>query len=365
MTTGVEFICPQCNGTFKQRLLCPKCGVRLLSPDAPPPLNTFDAPAATTPGQHGPWSRIIIGLLLAQGLFYGLRMLTDAIHLAIDNETPANEWWASPSGFVVQQTLQIFGLLVGSVLAGAGQRRGFLVGILVGLWNGLLFLLMYYLRGQDLNAVVSYGQPIIQAAFGLLGGYLGNLIWKPLPSLTSPVMTPTPVKLPDLKPKRHPAVMTGPIAWGRVMIGIVVAVLGTIWANKIRDFVLSAAEGKINIETRMQAEFLTWEISVLAMLAGSTFAGANTTNGMKQGWAVGLGAGFALIAIYLYFGGKGVPAQSLGFDLAGIRLPAINIHLQHFLFTLISVISLGLIGGWFGGQLLPPLSRRRKAVNPY
>lgn len=358
MPTGVELVCPRCNGVFKQRLLCPKCGIRLQNTDAPRPYSPLNGVSPTS-WYHGPWNRILIGLLLAQGLFYGLRMLTEALRMAIDPETPALEWWASPLGFGVQQFLQAVGLLVGSVLAGAGQRRGFLVGTLVGLWNGLLFLLVQYLMHQPLTAVESYGQPIVQAAFGLLGGFVGSLVWKPLPTLTTPLVTPTPIRLPEIRAKRGPSVLSGPIAWSRVTVGIVVAVLGTLWANKIRDFVLAATEGKIAIETRTQAEFLTWEISVLAMLAGSTWAGANTRNGMKQGWAVGLGAGFTLIAVYLYLGGKNQPAQSLGFDLAGIRLP-VNIHLQHFIFTFISVIILGMLGGWFGGQLLPPLHQRPK-----
>src|SRR5947207_2189906 len=102
MPTSVELVCPRCNGVFKQRLLCPKCGIRLQTADAPRPFSPLDLPSSTS-WYHGPWNRILIGLLLAQGLYYGLRMLTEALRMAIDPETPAAEWWASPLGFGVQQ----------------------------------------------------------------------------------------------------------------------------------------------------------------------------------------------------------------------------------------------------------------------
>src|SRR5260370_13312347 len=89
----------------------------------------------------------------------------------------------------------------------------------------------------------------------------------------------------------------GHVAWGRVLTGITLAVGGVVWTDVIRDFVLDASEGKLRIDTALQAELVTWEISALAMLAGGALAGASTINGMKQGLGVGMGTGTILFVM--------------------------------------------------------------------
>src|SRR5260370_38838540 len=87
----------------------------------------------------------------------------------------------------------------------------------------------------------------------------------------------------------------GPVAWGRGLTGITLAVGGVVWTDVIRDFVLGASEGKLRIDTALQAELVTWEISALAMLAGGGLAGPSTINGMKQRLGVGMGLGPILL----------------------------------------------------------------------
>jgi hypothetical protein len=74
----MSMVCPQCHGSFSQRLHCPACGVRLeyrTSPSARGGAAYAEGPA----WQQTPWGRMFIGLLLAQGLYYGLWHLCKAV----------------------------------------------------------------------------------------------------------------------------------------------------------------------------------------------------------------------------------------------------------------------------------------------
>jgi hypothetical protein len=117
-----------------------------------------------------------------------------------------------------------------------------------------------------------------------------------------------------------------------------------VWADVIRDFIVDASEGKLKIVTHMQANLVTLEISALAILAGAALAGSSTFNGLKQGLSVGCGAAIVLAVISIVNG------------------PAV---LSQFLLQLACVLCLGLVGGWFGGQLLPPVTPRQRLKRKY
>src|SRR5581483_6070454 len=76
----------------------------------------------------------------------------------------------------------------------------------------------------------------------------------------------------------------------------------------------------------------------LAMLAGSTLAGATTGNGAKQGLFVGLAASAVMV---------------------GIHLGASHVALPQLTLSVVCAVALGLVGGWFGSQLLPPIGAPR------
>jgi hypothetical protein len=180
---------------------------------------------------------------------------------------------------------------------------------------------------------------MMQAAVGAIGGMIGSSIWKPLPKLTAPLV------VRDLKPKVHlappPSSFEGPIAWGRVLAGMAIGVGGVVWANVILEFVLEASEGKLSLDSHVETQLVTWEICALALLFGSALAGSGTTNGAKQGLCVGIGASAILL---------------------GLGLASGTLSLNLLVFTVMSSVSLGLVGGWFGGQLLPPVERKRRRL---
>jgi hypothetical protein len=336
----MAMVCPQCSGAYDQRLNCPKCSVRL---DYQVVRARKDSGELESPSQwqQTPWGRILVGLLLAQGLYYGLRQLLTAGLLASGDEA-APDVWKTLLGLVLGQGIQAFGLLIGGVMTGAGQRRGFAYGAVVGIWNGILFVALNYRNAPLAEPVAMYGLPLLQMAFGAVGGYIGGAIWKPLPSLGA--FLPRGDVVLSSGGRKRVSPFSGPIAWGRVALGTTLAVGGTLWATVILDFVLQAAEGKLTIESHLQAQLVTWEITALAMLAGAAFSGAATINPVKQGLCMGLAA--ASILIGLRFGS---PKFSM------------NVHI----FTFANAVALGLVGGWFGGQVFPPsCGARIKSVGP-
>jgi hypothetical protein len=285
------------------------------------------------PWQQTPWGRLLVGLLLSQGLYYVLRQLFLAGALAAREETNV---WATLTGLIILQGLQGMSVFSAGLLTGAGRRRGLMYGAVVGVWNGVLFVLARQWSGQHAFSINNFGDPILQAAFGAIGGLTGSLIWKPAPL----------VQLPERKSAVGPVLVSpapsyfaGPIAWGRVLVGITLAVGGVVWVDIIRDFVLDAGSTQLRIDTHLQAELVTWEISALAMLAGSALAGASTRNGLKQGLAVGIGSGAILFGVRL---------------ASGQAAPSI------VALTVVSAFCLSLAGGWFGSQMLPPLAVLRR-----
>src|SRR5262249_51151079 len=141
--------------------------------------------------QHTPWGRLLVGTLLAQGLAYGLKMLcTAGVLAAVDD--PSENVWATPIGTAVWHSLQGFSLLASGALIGAGQPRAAFLGGVVGLLNSLLFLMIHHGSGEPLTELAMYGQPALHLASGALGGLLGGLVWKPLPALTMPTVSPEP-----------------------------------------------------------------------------------------------------------------------------------------------------------------------------
>lgn len=331
---SMAMVCPQCNVAFDQRLQCPSCSVRLLYQHSQQ-LNGTGAVESGSRWQQTPWGRILVGLLLAQGLYYGLRHLCTAGILAAGDPS-ANNVWTTLYGLIFLQGLQAVGLLVGGALAGAGKRQGIIFGAVVGIWNGVISILLQPDHFHTQTAVTLYGQPILQTAFGAVGGFLGTMIWKPLPSIS--ILVPPRTK--GVAPPRSsgPSLFTGPIVWGRALAGTAVAVGGTIWANVILEMVLEASEGKLTINTHLQAQLVTWEITALAILFGSALAGASTLNGLKQGLFVGLAA------------------TSI---LAGIRMGSQPLSVDNLVFTAAMTVAVALVGGWFGCSLFPPLSPRQ------
>jgi hypothetical protein len=332
----MAMVCPQCKEWFQQRLDCPKCGARLIYQPGGPGHDPSD-PLSSDHWQQTPWGRLLVGLLLAQGLFYIFHHLCTAGFLVVRPDS--DNVWSALTGLVLLQAIQAVSVLAAGLLSGAGQRRGMFLGLVVGVWNGVLFTVSRHWLGYPLTTISLFGEPALQAAIGAVGGLAGSVIWKPLSPLRLPGLLQGSGPAPAISVRPRRSAFAGPLYWGRVLTGTTLTVGCIVWVDVIREFVLEASEGKLRIDTHLQAELVTWEISAVAMLVGGAFAGATTSNGTKQGIAVGTASGVILL---------------------GIRLANNLLTPQLLILTLASTIALCLVGGWFGGELLPPIIRAAK-----
>jgi hypothetical protein len=316
-------VCSQCSLAYDTPGPCPRCATS----------------AATTHGggprwQQTSWGRLLIGLILAQGLFYGLRHLLTGILLAASGSNP-DELWESIAHLLLLQAFQMLALFVGGMMAGGGQHQGLFLGVMVGGWNGMLSVLFRQNPAQELTVVGLYGQPLLHAFFGALGGWVGSLIWKPIPVGVPANLLPQRKKAP--RPKVSP--FAGKISWFRVFLGTTFAVAGTLSASLLFKKMIDVAAGELATSHEMQDRIITWEIKALAVILGGALAGATATNGFKQGILVGLFATVILI---------------------GAQASQTEAVPEMAFWTTISTFSLGMAGGWFGGQLFPPVVKRER-----
>ncbi len=326
----MAIICSRCNHVHDQPEICPRCGV--ITPVQP--REHTPAPAPGPRWQQTAWGRILIGLILAQGLFYGLRHLVTGLLVAWSGLSP-EELWQDVRNLLLLQGLQLFGLIIGGLVTGGGQRSGLVLGAVVGAWNGLLAVILRQNPGQELTLVGLYGQPLLQAAVGALGGWLGSQIWKPISISAVPTVL---IPLRKKAPRRRSPILAGQVAWFRVLAGTVLGVAGTLTAGFIFQKLMDVAGSRMVGTPELQDRLITWEIKALAMLIGGALAGATTSNGLKQGLFVGVVAGVVLVAIQ-------APIDDRWWDVA--------------FWTMVSTLALSLAGGWFGGQLFPPVVKIR------
>ncbi len=323
----MAMVCPQCGTANEQNLHCPDCGVRLLFYD--PSRAAAAANWKRSRWMHTAGGRVVIGVLLAQGLFYALRHLFTGILMMISGESETAQAWTSFHGLLFLQVLQVLVPALGGVLAGAAHRNGSLLGGFVGAVNGALSLVLMPAPIHSNSAVAFYGLPLLQTLFGALGGWVGFTIWKPI-QLVSFMRggKKSGVARPSIP------MFAGPVAWVRVVLGSAIVVGGSLFANRIFDSVLSAAADHLELLQVLQDEMVNCEIRALAVLFGAGFAGANTFNGLKQGLVVGTLSGMAFLAV-----------------------PTTIASTNILLLTLSSTMLLSIAGGWFGCQLLPPVHK--------
>jgi hypothetical protein len=324
-------LCPQCHGTFDQRLQCPNCNVRLVYKG---PKVDLDTAAKNANLVQTPWGRMLLGLILAQGLYFGLRKLCLAGLMAFGENLQSQAMTALYS-LVLLQALQLLGLVVGATLSGAGQKWGFVLGGVVGLLNGILSFVFQDDPSLTANLAALFGMPLMHTVFGSIAGHIGSTIWKPLAPPDEPKAAICFEKRIVGPVQNHPATFSGPVAWLRVAFGAGFAICGTLFAKKILDNIVDVSEGKLTTDSYIQAELITWEIRALAILIGSALAGSGTINSLKQGFVVGLAVSAVLI-----FGSLGANA-----------LP-----MSQTIITVGCALGLGIFGGWFGGQLFPAFS---------
>jgi hypothetical protein len=360
----MQKLCPQCRKSFAGHFLCPHCGVQLLGPTDPAilypsPTARLRSATCVEPDLPTLWGRLLVGLVLAQGLYYCGRQLSNAAFLAAGDP----DWTAGTRGLALLETWQALGLLVGGAIAGAGQVRATLVGALLGLFNAGLLMLVQWVLEKPSTDLQLYGLPVFHAAIGTLGGLVGRWVWKPMPplpafGLVAAVATPLPPEPVVTEPGP-------PWAWGRLLLGAAIAVGGALGADFLRTLLTTVSSGRAAIAGGQQAQFLTWQIAVLMVVCGGALAGAGTGRGFSQGLVVGLVTCLTLGGVYFSRGLEVLPGQEAVCDLLGLPVQRGRMSPQMVAFLFAGTILAGALGGWLGGQLLPPLGPGRRKHSIY
>jgi hypothetical protein len=275
-------------------------------------------------------------LLIAQELYFVFHQLqTTGVITTIQRSS--GFVWGTLFSLLLLQAAEAISVFVAGMFTGASQKRGAVLGAVVGVWSGLIFILVQQWYGQRSLSVAVFFEPILQAAFGGLGGLVGSWMWKP-PTAKPAVARKTPAAL--IFPFRQaPMAFGGPIAWGRVLSGVTLAVSGGVWADAIREFVLQAGKGVLSVDSTLEAQLMTWEISSLAVVAGGAWAGATTLNGLSHGLWVGLSAGLIV---------------------TGLRWVNAGMSFELIAMSFVTSMCLALVGSWFGSQLVPPVQKKSR-----
>ncbi|MGL4549868.1 MAG: hypothetical protein ACRC33_01670 [Gemmataceae bacterium] len=319
--------CAMCGNVYDNAGACPRCGGRP------------DAPSGVGPRWlHTVAGRLFIGLIVSQGLFYALERLLTGVLLAVQGGT-AQELWTRPTNLVYIQAAQLIAALAGGAMAGGGQAGALSLGAIVGAWNGVLAIIFRQAPAEILGSFALYTSPLMHAAVASVGAAVGAWVWRPVTDVdTAPVLAST-----KKKPKPTRPLFEGRIAWVGVAFGTALAVAGTLYAGDVFKKVLDLSGGKLGTDSTLQDRIIVWELRGMALLMAGFIAGATTANGLKQGLAVSIGASIILIGIQSSKPGDLVEAVAV---------------------ILVSTFGLGMVGGWFGGALFPPVAayRRRSAA---
>jgi hypothetical protein len=341
-------VCPQCQASYADQFFCPNCGVEML--DIPDRSAVITGPTSKSMRHENRSTaqRLLAGVIVGQALYYGLRQLGTAFLLAAG----LGQWWSTSPGRIAAPLLQLVAVLLGGLVAGAGNARSTACGAAVGLINALLFLgAQYFLNSRPPEPQLLAGW-IVCIALASAGAALGRWFWPALEDWPN-AMPVKKEKTKDKKRRGKDERRNLPISWFRILGGAVLAVGCTVWAGPIREFLIHSGRGMFAMDSHMQSQFVAWVISALAMLAGGAFAGALSHGGVRHGFLVGVLASAGIFVIHLQVIHEVFPAEH--FFAALVQMPESDTPTvgRTLLFLITNTMLLGTLGGIFGRALLP------------
>jgi hypothetical protein len=254
---------------------------------------------------------------------------------------------------VVTVLLRAAGVAVGGLVAGAGRHHGARTGATVGILCGVLFLIADELAGADV-AVIGAGVGATLMLLAAATGRAGSRLWPPAVDLPEPPPDPQSSSLVRLARKEKRDQTTSRAAWAQVLAGTAIVLFGVVTADPIREGLKWASAGALNLGGPRYAPLTDLQLAILVVILGASAAGANTKQGLRQGFLVGLLA-VAGVAVLGAAGLNSLDAVAEGlFQLLG--LPLDDTTGQTTAVALLILFVLCIAGGWFGSQLLPPLA---------
>src|SRR5262245_28944645 len=351
----MQLFCPACQSAFPGVSRCPRCGGLLLMPHEVSPDAPHRNPEAPPPPAHPTaGGRVLLGSVLALGMYLGARQLATAAVLAGEPD-PAG-WWLSLRGLSVVHAAQAVAVMFGALIAATGRPAGYALGLAVGAVCGGLFLGFELYTGAPARDLVLYLQVPVLALLGLVAGVVGARVWGMAPALDIPV--PHPSKLSSLQLGSDVEADRGrPTRWVRVLAGAAVMVLGVMGADEARRFLQRNSAGLLRVESLAQGEFITWQIATFMVLMGGVTAGAATGAGLRHGLLVGAIGGAGVFGLCAKAGGAIAPVE---YWLEKLALDGYALTAGPAIFAIVGgVVAVALVGGWLGGAPLPRLAPPR------
>jgi hypothetical protein len=313
-----------------------------------------------------PWLRTVMGIIVAQGLFLFLRRCFEAHHLYTmtaelerlqqwreqagfftrylveERIQAARSMWGGETAFFIWQGLQIVALLLGGILAGAGQKAGWQYGGVIGLINGFISLFQLLPYKPNVPEVYLFAQPLLYVAVGVLGSVIGAWFWPPLVAASSEDLR----KAKEVRPPWWKFLLGVfdfkrlKVHWVKSLLCAVVAAAGVIFMEQAYVYLV----GKLQIAEVLRKRGINREYVIIIMtwlwvFMSAMAAGASTHHGWIQGFWVGVLTGPVFIAISALDESKGMTTT----------VPTL----------LGTFLALGIAGGSFGARLLPPVIKNK------
>ena len=168
--------------------------------------------------------------------------------------------------------------LAASVAAGTVNRRAELTGLILAIAASISFAGPDLVYGTVMPEELLIGVPTLLLLVGSIGGFAGRLMVPPAPKLPR-LGTVDSTRIANVK--RKPA----RVIWWRVGMGVAIILLGTIYADPIREGLSKALAGRGG--TYGASPMLSWQVSIIAAILGGVAAGMNTRSGARQGLTTG------------------------------------------------------------------------------
>jgi hypothetical protein len=348
----MQLFCPACQAAFSGESRCPRCGGLLLMPQEAVALPPRTHDSGYEPYSPSSTNRIVTGTVLALVFDLAVRQLTSGWLLT--SAVDAESWWLSFEGLQVVLGIQTAAVIFGAVLAAAGRPQGYFLGTIVGGLCGLLFLgAEVFGSGAPVLDLVMLVQPGVLLVTGAIAGVAGSRVWPTPPDVEKPL--PTQPKLSSIQLGTEEIIHPGrPTNWVRIVVGTLVMVAGVTQADKSRFYAQKYSGGALHVQSQAQGKFLSLQLATLAALIGAGFAGACTGAGLRHGLLTGALAGAGVIAIGAATGEVVAPIE---YWLGKLQMNGLGwAELSVMATVAMSVTMVGIVGGWLGGALFPPLA---------
>lgn len=339
----MNLYCPSCQSAFPGTDVCPRCGVRLLTPAEAftlmpdrrtPPPDSIRATLVT---------RVVVGLTVAGGLYMGVHEWATAVG------APTEAAPDSPAGVWVAFGMQCLAVVVGGVLAGAGRPLGLFTGLVVGAAVGGLSLVPAA-TGDGVDSQLA-GLAGGLAVLGAVAGFVGACVWPPAAEVVDNTTRGTGSSLAHLAQQEDRAKIKRQTDWLRVAIAVGVALVGLVGSGGIRATIRSTFGNAVVMGGPGASPAVDLQVAAVFFLAAGVFVGANTRSGPRHGLILGAAVGLFSIAMSLVR----LPSAVVGL-LKLFDMPPDLANPNALLAVMVSFLVVGGFTGWFGANLLPPLA---------